>query len=124
MGVMLALDKPRARLRRRGQHTRTPEEQACLDAFAAFLRYDAPSAGRSLSRLATTVLASLLLPAAPAPAVPGGPGAGRAAAGRAARVRRGRRPGLTGQRDGARADRGGELHRVAGLPAGRVPRRG
>jgi hypothetical protein len=61
---MLALDKPRARLRRRGQHTRTPEEQACLDAFAAFLRYDAPSAGRSLSRLATTVLASRLLPAA------------------------------------------------------------
>ena len=64
MGVMLALDKPRARLRRRGQHTRTPEEQACLDAFAAFLRYDPPSAGRSLSRLATTVLASRLLPAA------------------------------------------------------------
>jgi hypothetical protein len=64
MGVMLALDKPKARLRRRGQHTRTPEEQACLDAFAAFLRYDAPSAGRSLSRLATTVLASRLLPAA------------------------------------------------------------
>jgi hypothetical protein len=64
MGVMLALDKPRARLRRRGQHTRTSDEQACLDAFAAFLRYDAPSAGRSLSRLATTVLASRLLPAA------------------------------------------------------------
>jgi hypothetical protein len=64
MGVMLAQDKPRARLRRRGQHTRTPEEQACLDAFAAFLRYDAPSAGRSLSRLATPVLASRLLPAA------------------------------------------------------------
>jgi hypothetical protein len=64
MGVMLASDKPKGRLRRRGQHTRTPEEQACLDAFAAFLRYDAPSAGRSLSRLATTVLASRLLPAA------------------------------------------------------------
>jgi hypothetical protein len=64
MGVMLALDKPRARLRRRGQHTRTPEEQVCLDAFAAFLRYDAPSAGRSLSRLANGVLASRLLPAA------------------------------------------------------------
>ncbi|HMG65707.1 MAG TPA: hypothetical protein VK599_22405 [Streptosporangiaceae bacterium] len=61
---MLASDKPKGRLRRRGQHTRTPEEQACLDAFAAFLRYDAPSAGRSLSRLATTVLASRLLPAA------------------------------------------------------------
>jgi hypothetical protein len=64
MGVMLALDKPRARLRRRGQHARTPDEQACLDAFAAFLRYDAPSAERSLSRVATTVLASRLLPAA------------------------------------------------------------
>jgi hypothetical protein len=64
MGVMLALDKPRARLRRRGQHSRTPDEQACLDAFAAFLRYDAPSAGRSLSRLAATVLESRLLPAA------------------------------------------------------------
>jgi hypothetical protein len=64
MGVMLALDGPRSRLRRRGQHTRTPEEQACLDAFAAFLRYDASSAGRSLSRLATTVLAGKLLPAA------------------------------------------------------------
>jgi hypothetical protein len=64
MGVMLASDKPKGRLRRRGQHSRTPEEQACLDAFAAFLRYDAPSAGRSLSRLATTVLASRLLPAA------------------------------------------------------------
>jgi hypothetical protein len=62
--VILASDKPKGRLRRRGQHTRTPEEQACLDAFAAFLRYDAPSAGRSLSRLATTVLASRLLPAA------------------------------------------------------------
>jgi hypothetical protein len=64
MGVMLASDKLKGRLRRRGQHTRTPEEQACLDAFAAFLRYDASSAGRSLSRLGTTVLASRLLPAA------------------------------------------------------------
>jgi hypothetical protein len=64
MGVMLALDGSRSRLRRRGQHARTPEEQACLDAFAAFLRYDAPGAGRSLSRLATTVLAGRLLPAA------------------------------------------------------------
>ena len=64
MGVMLASDKPKGRLRRRGQHTRTPEEQACLDAFAAFLRYDASSAGRSLSRLGPTVLASRLLPAA------------------------------------------------------------
>jgi hypothetical protein len=67
MGVMLALDGSRqARGRRRGQHKRTPEEQACLDAFAAFLRYDAPGAGRCLSRLATTVLAGKLLPAAKA----------------------------------------------------------
>jgi hypothetical protein len=64
MGVMLALDQRQARARRRAQHRRTPEEQACLDAFAAFLRYDAPGAGRCLSRLATTVLAGKLLPAA------------------------------------------------------------
>lgn len=37
-----------------------------MDAFAAFLRYDAPGAGRCLSRLATTVLAGKLLPAAKA----------------------------------------------------------
>jgi len=43
MGVMLTLDGPRqVRGRRRAQHKRTPEEQACMDAFAAFLRYDAP----------------------------------------------------------------------------------
>jgi hypothetical protein len=67
MGVMLTLDQPRqARARRRAQHRRTPEEQACVDAFAAFLRYDAPGAGRCLSRLATTVLAGKLLPAAKA----------------------------------------------------------
>jgi hypothetical protein len=66
MGVMLALDQRQARARRRAQHRRTPEEQACMDAFAAFLRYDAPGAGRCLSRLATTVLAGKLLPAAKA----------------------------------------------------------
>jgi hypothetical protein len=66
MGVMLALDQRQARARRRAQHRRTPEEQACLDAFAAFLRYDAPGAGRSLSRIGTTVLAGKLLPAAKA----------------------------------------------------------
>ena len=64
MGVALTLDGPRlARARRRGQHTRTPEEQACVDAFAAFLR-DAAGGGRSLSRLRTAVLAEQLLPAA------------------------------------------------------------
>ena len=31
---------------RLGQHTRTAEEQACIDAFAAFLRSDAQTAGR------------------------------------------------------------------------------
>jgi hypothetical protein len=35
-----------------------------MDAFAAFLRYDAPGAGRRLSRLGTPVLAGRLLPAA------------------------------------------------------------
>lgn len=65
MGVTLALERPgEPRARRRGQHARTPEEQACMDAFAAFLRYDAPGAGRCLSRLGTSVLAARLLPAA------------------------------------------------------------
>ena len=64
MGVMLVLDAPRpARSRRRGQHTRTPEDQACLDAFAAFLRYDPSGAGRCLSRLEPAVLAERLRPA-------------------------------------------------------------
>jgi hypothetical protein len=64
MGVMLALDGPRqARGRRRGQHTRSPEEQACVDAFAAFL-HDPPGGGRALSRLGAAVLAGRLLPAA------------------------------------------------------------
>jgi hypothetical protein len=66
MGVSLSLEGPRqARVRRRGgQHTRTAEEQACLDAFAAFLNADALSAGRSLSRVSKSSLASRLLPAA------------------------------------------------------------
>jgi hypothetical protein len=65
MGVMLVLDGSRpARPRRRGNHTRSPEEQACLDAFAAFLRYDAAAAGRCLSRLGPAVLAGKLRPAA------------------------------------------------------------
>jgi hypothetical protein len=65
MGVMLVLDGPRQpRSRRRGHHTRSPEEQACLDAFAAFLRYDSAAAERCLSRLGPTVLAGKLRPAA------------------------------------------------------------
>jgi hypothetical protein len=37
-----------------------------MDAFAAFLRYDAPGGGRCLSRLAASVLAGKLRPAAQA----------------------------------------------------------
>lgn len=68
MGVMLSLegDKPDRARRRRGQHTRTTEDQACLDALAAFLRSDATSAGRSLSRVSRAALAARLLPAAKA----------------------------------------------------------
>jgi hypothetical protein len=65
MGVMLSLDRPGpARSRRQGQHVRNSDDQACVDAFAAMLRYDATGAGRYLSRLARTVLAGRLLPAA------------------------------------------------------------
>jgi hypothetical protein len=65
MGIMLALDRPRQpRGRRHGQHARNAEDQACVDALEAFLRSDAPGADRCLSRLAWTVLASRLLPAA------------------------------------------------------------
>ena len=66
MGVMLSLegDKPARVRRRRGQHTRTTEDQACLDALAAFLRSDATSAGRSLSRVSRAAVAARLLPAA------------------------------------------------------------
>jgi hypothetical protein len=66
MGLPLSLEGTRqARSRKRGgQHTRTAEEQACLDALAAFLRSDAASAGRCLSRLSTSIIAARLLPAA------------------------------------------------------------
>jgi hypothetical protein len=64
VGVMLSMDGARpARSRRRGQHVRSAEDQACVDAFDAFLR-DTPAAGRSLNRLGATVLAGRLLPAA------------------------------------------------------------
>jgi hypothetical protein len=67
MGVMLVLEAlPPARsgrARRRGHHTRTPEDQACLDALAAVLRYDPSGAGRCLSRLEPGVLAERLRPA-------------------------------------------------------------
>ena len=68
MGVSLSLEgtrQPRSR-KRGGQHTRTAEEQACLDALAAFLRSDAIGAGRCLSRVSRLSLASRLLPAAQA----------------------------------------------------------
>jgi len=65
MGVMLSLDRPRqSRGRRHGQHARTADDQTCVDALAALLRYDASGADRCLSRLARTVLAGRLLPAA------------------------------------------------------------
>jgi hypothetical protein len=65
MGVALTLEgASKSRTRKRGHHARTVEEQACVDAFAAFLRCDAPRAGRCLSRLETSVLAARLLPAA------------------------------------------------------------
>jgi hypothetical protein len=66
MGVSLSLEGTRqARGRSRGgQHTRTAEEQACLDALAAFLRSDATGAGRCLSKVSRASLASRLLPAA------------------------------------------------------------
>jgi len=65
MGVSLSLDDARqARGRSRGQHTRSAEEQACLDALSAFLRSDALAAGRCLSKVPRASLASRLLPAA------------------------------------------------------------
>jgi hypothetical protein len=66
MGVMFSLEGTRqARGRRhRGQHSRTTEDRECLEAFAAFLRSDATSAGRSLSRVSKASLAGRLLPAA------------------------------------------------------------
>src|SRR5215813_6484019 len=65
MGVSLSLEGARQpRGRNRGQHTRTAEEQACLDALAAFLRSDVTGAGRCLSKLSRASLASRLLPAA------------------------------------------------------------
>jgi hypothetical protein len=68
MGVSLSLEGTRqARTRRRGgQHSRTMEEQACLDALAALLRSDAPGASRCLSRVSRVGLASRLVPAAQA----------------------------------------------------------
>ncbi len=66
MGVMFSLEgAPRARGRsRRGRHARTSEDQVYLEALAAFLRSDATSAGRCLSRVPKANLAARLLPAA------------------------------------------------------------
>ena len=66
MGVMLSLEGTRQAhgRRRRGQHSRTTEDQACLETLAAFLRSDATSAGRCLSRVSKASLAARLLPAA------------------------------------------------------------
>jgi hypothetical protein len=65
MGVTLSLDGGRpAKPRKRGQHARTAEEQACMDAFAAMLRSDTDAAARSLSRVTKGVLGARVLPAA------------------------------------------------------------
>jgi hypothetical protein len=65
MGVTLSLDGGRpAKPRKRGQHARTAEEQACMDAFAAMLRSDTDAAARSLSRVTRGVLGDRVLPAA------------------------------------------------------------
>jgi hypothetical protein len=67
MGVMLSLEGGTRQARnrsRRGQHSRTSEDQALLEAFAAFLRSDATSAGRCLSRVSKASLAARLMPAA------------------------------------------------------------
>jgi hypothetical protein len=66
MGVMLSLegDRQARGRRRRGQHSRTSEDQACIEALAAFLRSDATSAGRCLRRVSKASLAARLLPAA------------------------------------------------------------
>jgi hypothetical protein len=66
MGVMLSLEgseRDRGR-RRRGQHKRSTEDQAFLDALAAFLRADAVGAGRCLSRVSKRSLSARMLPAA------------------------------------------------------------
>jgi|SRR5271165_6476593 len=68
MGVSLSLEGTRqARSRRRGgHHSRTMEEQACLDALAALLRSDVVGASRCLSKVSRLGLASRLVPAAQA----------------------------------------------------------
>lgn len=66
MGMMLSLEgseRTRDR-RRRGQHKRSTEDQAFLDALAAFLRADAAGAGRSLSKVSRESLSGRMLPAA------------------------------------------------------------
>ena len=70
---MLSLDRPGyARSRRQGQHVRNPADLACMDALAVMMRNDEAGAGRYLSRLARTVLAVRLRPAAAA--LTGAPG--------------------------------------------------
>src|ERR1700685_418873 len=67
MGGMLSLDRPGSgRSRRQGPHVRNSADLARMDALAVMLRYDEAGAGRYLSRLARTVLAVRLRPAAAA----------------------------------------------------------
>jgi hypothetical protein len=66
VGVILSLEgTPQARSRKnRGQRSRAAEDEACLEALAAFLRADATSAERCLSRVSKASIAARLLPAA------------------------------------------------------------
>jgi hypothetical protein len=66
MGVMLSLEgsEPTRGRRRRGQHKRSSEDQAFLDALSAFLRADAAGAGRCLSKVSRESLSGRMLPAA------------------------------------------------------------
>jgi hypothetical protein len=64
MGVMLSLEGTREQGRKRSGQHHGPEDQAFLDALAALLRSDAPSAVRSLSKIPRSSLAARLLPAA------------------------------------------------------------
>jgi hypothetical protein len=82
MGVMLSLEgsERTRRRRRRGQHKRTHEDQAFLDALAAFLRADVASAGRCLSKVSRQSLSARMLPAARALAQAADRAVGEAAA--------------------------------------------
>ena len=71
---MLSLDRPGPlQSRHHGQHVRHPDDQAGPHTFTAAPHHDTTGAGRYLSRLAKTVLASRLRAAAVALAAAAGP---------------------------------------------------